>query len=118
MATGKECFRIPERMTIRTEPSGTYFADDPSTAAAVTLSSVSPMTATFMSFGETQGTVPFVQKVALALDGVPPPVQVPSAPRTPQHQPSGSAQGPSAFGNSSTRSATATPTIITPPALH
>src|SRR5258706_14365400 len=86
---------MPERITISTEPSGTCFAEEPSTASDVILSSVSPMTATFMSFGETHGTVPFDQKAAFAFDGVPPPIHVPSLPRGSHVHPTGSGQGPS-----------------------
>src|SRR3974390_796102 len=94
-ATGNEWRRMPDRITISTEPSGTYFAEEPATASGVILSSVSPMTATFMSFGETHGTVPFDQKAAFALDGVPPPIHVPSLPSGSHVHPSGSGQGPS-----------------------
>src|SRR5687767_5663097 len=79
-ATGKVCSRMPDRVTMSTEPASMSLAADFWTASADMWSSLSRIRRTFMSLGDTQGMLPSDQNEASSLDGVPPPDQRPSEP--------------------------------------
>ena len=86
-ATGKVRARIPERTTTRTLFTGKR--DRRPNAAVVIESSLDTMWNDFMSFGETQGMVPSVQKDASDFEGVPPPNEVVISFRLVSDQPNG-----------------------------
>src|SRR6266404_7164786 len=88
-ATGNVWRKIPDRMTINTDPAGTNFVAELATAASVMWSSVSWMISAFMSFGETHGIAPLAQYSATDLDGVPPPIHEPSCPNGAEIKPLG-----------------------------
>jgi hypothetical protein len=72
---------MPYRVIIKIELAGMFLAEDWLTASSVIQFSAVRMRPNFMSLGDTHGMLPFVQKALLALEGVPPPDQVPSSPK-------------------------------------
>src|SRR6266545_4126330 len=92
-ATGSVCARMPERKTIRTVPGRSSLVAERSIPSSETWSCVSAISKDFMSFGETQGIVPF-QYSGFDFDDVPPPTIVPSASSDTHSHPDGSGHGP------------------------
>lgn len=90
-ATGRECLRMPLRVTTTTAPAGTCTVAEDATASGVMWSSVSSIRLTFISLGEIQGMVPPVQNEGSDLLGVPPPCHSPRSPKGAQDQSAGSA---------------------------
>ena len=89
LATGRRRRSTLDRTTNATDPGGTSFAAEALTACSETRSSVETSVPRVISFGESQGIVPFCQYSGTDLDGVPPPYHVPTSPSRSYRTPSG-----------------------------